>query len=200
MKIRKLICFSLFLLLVFPAWSQTSYTGFHEKSMEVNQTGMYILGGWAVLNMAGGAIGWANNSASAKYFNQMNLFWNTVNLSIAGFAIYNNFNTPTLSEPGQVLQNHIKTENLYLINAGLDILYLGTGFYLKHLSERKPKRHDLLLGYGNSIVLQGSFLFVFDSVMWITQHSGRMHFLQNMEMSFTAKPSLLCFGFSIPFN
>ena len=159
---------------------------FYTKSNQINTSGMYVLGGWAVANIAGGAIGWANSTGSTKYFHQMNLFWNTVNLGIAGFALYNSFNTDiSMLSPDEMLAKHVKTENLYLINAGLDVVYIGTGFLLKHLSVSNIKRQDLLKGYGNSIILQGGFLMIFDLIMWGVQRNHRLDFLNGAEFSFT---------------
>lgn len=178
-------------LLLFAAISvsaqYTNYTDFYQQSMKTNNTGMFVLGGWAIANIATGGIGWAKNSGSLKYFNQMNLFWNTVNLSIAGFALYSNYQQEILklSEEG-MLQNHLKVENLYLINGGLDVVYIGTGFLLKHLSTKNEKRKHLLHGYGNSIILQGAFLFVFDLVMWGIQRNHRLEFLNNLEPVLTS--------------
>ena len=181
-------------------WAQDSYPDFHEKSTAVNRTGMYILGGWALANITSGAAGWALSEGSAMRFYQMNLFWNTVNLGIAGFALYTilgdagNFMTSD-----EIIQEHLKLEKLYLINAGLDVLYIGAGFYLRHLSAQKPKRHDLFLGYGNSVLLQGGFLLVFDAVMWWIQRSNRLDFLQHVTISTdpntTAMKIGMCFTF-----
>ena len=158
---------------------------FYKKSNQINSTGMYVLGGWAVANIAGGAIGWASSTGSAKYFHQMNLFWNTVNLGIAGFALYNNLTDDiSLLSSDEMLLKHTKTENLYLINAGLDVVYIGTGFLLKHLSVSNLNKQDLLKGYGNSIILQGGFLMIFDLIMWGIQRNHRLDFLNGAEFSF----------------
>lgn len=178
------------LLFVFIAFSmvfaqEIEAIDFYKQSNQINTTGMYVLGGWAVANIAGGAIGWANSNGSAKYFHQMNVFWNTVNLGIAGFALYNNINTDiSLMSADEMMTKHIKTENLYLINTGLDVVYIGTGFLLKHLSTTKKNKQDLLKGYGNSIILQGGFLMVFDLAMWAVQRNHRLDFLKNADLSF----------------
>jgi len=39
--------------------------------------------------------------------------------------------------PDELMERHMKIERLYLINAGLDILYIGTGAYLSHLIEKE---------------------------------------------------------------
>lgn len=180
----------------FIAGAQDDYNTFYTKSLSTNNTGMYILGSWAVANMVAGGYGWSQTTGQTKYFHQMNLFWNTVNLSIAGIALYSNLTTSFADlSAAQMLEKHTKTENLYLINAGLDVLYVGTGFLLKHLATQKPKRHDLLKGYGNSVILQGGFLFVFDLVMWKIQHNHRLNFIQNL--SFDVLPEISGFQLAL---
>lgn len=180
----------------FIAGAQDDYNTFYTKSLSTNNTGMYILGSWAVANMVAGGYGWSQTTGQTKYFHQMNLFWNTVNLSIAGIALYSNLTTSFADlSAAQMLEKHTKTENLYLINAGLDVLYIGTGFLLKHLATQKPKRHDLLKGYGNSVILQGGFLFVFDLVMWKIQHNHRLNFIQNL--SFDVLPEISGFQLAL---
>jgi hypothetical protein len=46
------------------------------------------------------------------------------------------------------------------------------------------KKQDLLKGYGNSVILQGGFLMIFDLVMWGIQRNHRLEFLKNTEFSF----------------
>ena len=191
---------AMFLWLLPAVFGQSDYHDFYDKSAAINKTGMYVLGGWAIANIATGAIGWSNTSGSTMRFHQMNLFWNTVNLSIAGFALYNYLQTNAAGlSPDEILQTHRKTENLYLINAGLDVLYVGTGFYLKHLSTKKTQKEDLLLGYGNSIILQGAFLFVFDAVMWVIQRNIRLGFTENLQLSVAGDLGILQLGIVLPF-
>jgi hypothetical protein len=183
---QTLLIFSLLFIGILPIFGQDSgMTDFYIKSNKINTSGMFILGGWAVSNMAVGAIGWANSTGTAKYFHQMNFFWNSVNLGIAGFALYSNLNTDvSLLSAEEMITKHIKTENLYLINAGLDVVYIGTGFLLKHLSTKNLNKQDLLKGYGNSVILQGGFLMAFDLIMWGIQRNHRLDFLKNADLSF----------------
>ena len=181
--------------------AQPEHEEFFRKSMKINNTGMIVLGSWAIANMATGAVGWAQTTGPTKYFHQMNLFWNMVNLSIAGFALYSNLNTGISSMTGtEMLDKHTQTENLYLINAGLDVLYVGAGFYLKHLAAQKPKRHDMFKGYGNSVILQGSFLFLFDLVMYGIQHSRRMDFAEHLQLSLSPVIGGMQVGLTLPLN
>ena len=196
--------FILVLILVISASfaeAQNNYPSFYEKSMSINNTGMFVLGSWAIANIAIGAYGWANKSGQSKYFHQMNLFWNTVNLSIAGFALYSNFSGDISSmTASEMMSEHSKVERLYLINAGLDVLYVGTGFLLKHLAENNSKRHDLLKGYGNSVILQGSFLFVFDLIMYGIQHIRKMSFTENLSLFTSPDMSSIQLGLSVPLS
>ena len=164
----KLILMSVFLIMAGGSiLAQDGGKSFGEASLSANSTGMYILGGWAVANMAEGAYGWAAFDGEKMYFSQMNLFWNVVNLSIAGLALYSNYSTDILlAGADEILAKHLKTERLFLINSGLDIGYIGAGFLMRHLSDSSEKRGDLLKGYGNAVILQGGFLLVFDLMMY----------------------------------
>ena len=201
MKKKIALLFLIMLVACFSVIAQTEYNQFYKQSLSTNNTGMYILGSWAVANMVAGGYGWSQTTGQTKYFHQMNLFWNTVNLSIAGFALYSNLTNSFTDLPAmEMMEKHTKTENFYLINAGLDVLYVGTGFLLKHLATQKPKRYDLLKGYGNSIILQGSFLFIFDLVMWKIQHDHRLNFMQNLSFNFLPEISGFRLALNIPIN
>ena len=156
-------------------FGQQEASTIYSESLAITRTGMYVLGGWAVANIAGGAYGWATATGSAKYFGQMNLFWNVINLSIAGIGLYSNQNTGISDlAVNEMISKLIKTENILLINAGLDVAYMGAGFLLRHYSSRSVNRHDMLKGYGNSVILQGAFLFVFDLALYGILHSHRL--------------------------
>ena len=89
------------------ALSQSEHHNFYQQGQQINNAGMYVLGSWALLNITTGAVGWANGSGTNKYFPQMNLFWNAVNLSIAGFALVNNYQTDYMAmEPDALLDRH----------------------------------------------------------------------------------------------
>jgi hypothetical protein len=173
-------------LLIFPftAYGQAHYTAYYGESQRVNNIGMVVLGSWALANISIGAYGWSHYSGQRSYFHQMNLFWNTVNLGIAGFALYSNLTTDyALLSGEELMEMQYKTQRLYLINAALDVGYVATGFFLKYLAPKYPKNEWRLQGYGNSVILQGSFLFVFDLVMYGLQHSHRAGFLNQLSLS-----------------
>lgn len=171
---RRVVMSVVFLIVSVTLQAQDGARPFGETSMAAGNAGMYVLGSWALANMAAGACGWATLGGEKKYFSQMNLFWNVVNLSIAGIALYSNFSTDIISMTGdELLARHLKTEKLFLINSGLDVGYIGAGFLMRHLSAKSEKRGDLLKGYGNAVILQGGFLLVFDLVMYFVFNDMR---------------------------
>ncbi len=186
MTAEKRVVMSVLLLMTAVTMSaQTGGESFSEASLAANNAGMYVLGGWALANMAAGAYGWVAFEGEKKYFSQMNLFWNVVNLSIAGFALYSNYSTDvSLMSEGELLARHLKTEKLFLINSGLDVGYMGAGLLMRHLSANSEKRGDLLKGYGNAVILQGGFLLVFDMVMYFIFHDIRPGNIEPMAVMF----------------
>lgn len=144
---------------------------------------MVVLGTWAASNIIIGAYGIKNDTGANKYFHQMNLFWNTVNASIATVSLINGLNQNySLLNNAELLAKHLTSEKLFLINAGLDVLYIGAGAFMVNRSKTAAKRKDLLKGYGQSIILQGSFLFVFDIIIYGIQHSRRIQFLEHSSL------------------
>ena len=185
----------IFLAILIPIHAQGGFQQFFNESMSTNRTGMYVLGGWALANLATGATGWAKADGSAKYFHQMNFFWNTVNLGIAGYSFYAfSQMEPLRMSPQELMDQHMLYEKLFLINAGLDVAYVGTGFLLRHLSAANKKRPDMLKGYGSSLVLQGGFLFLFDGVMYFIQRDNRLDFLGDMHLGLVPGGAVLRFA------
>lgn len=157
---------------------------FFAKSNAINRTGMLVMGGWAVSNMLYGGYGSAKFENDKKYFHQMNLMWNVVNASIAGFALYKLGSTDlSAMSAEQMMAKHNQTQNLYIINAGLDLLYIAGGAYMVQVSGKNEKHRDRLKGYGQSVVLQGGFLLVFDLALFLIQ--------QNHEKNFVAAASFV---------
>lgn len=187
------------LCFAFPAHltAQDQYTVFYGKSLAVNNVGMGILGGWAVANLTLGAYGWSQQTGQQAYFHQMNLLWNTVNLTIAGLAIYNNLSADYgLFSGEELMAMQQKSQRLYLINGALDVGYMGTGVLLRYLATRISSQEERLRGYGNSVILQGSFLLVFDGVMYLLQRNLRAGFLEQVSLS----PMQEAWGMSLSFH
>lgn len=190
--VRYIPVFLLIVIFASPLKGQGDYQSFYTGSLKINNTGLYILGSWALANIAAGAYGWAVATGEMKYFGQMNLFWNVINLSIAGFALYGNYTTDLSMMTGQeLLGKHLKTENILLINSALDVGYIGAGFLLRHLSSGSAKRGDLLKGYGNSVIMQGAFLLVFDLVLYGIMRDYRVDFLEGINVAVSTESIMI---------
>jgi len=66
--------------------------------------------------------------------------------------------------------------------------YIGTGLLLRHLSCQSENRGDLLKGYGNSLLLQGSFLLVIDLFLNQLLKNQRMDFKNGLSLQRSAIP------------
>ena len=135
----------------------------NEARNKTSKAGMAILGFWAILNIVSSPIGASLSQGSQKYFFQMNGYWNIVNLGLAGFGFYNAVHfDPSSLTLYESLEEQKALEKLLLFNAGFDLAYITGGAYLIERSRRNDKRSDLYKGFGQSLILQGAFLFAFD--------------------------------------
>ena len=139
---------------------------------------MLGLGSWASMNLVGSSIGWAvSEDQSNKAFHQMNVFWNAVNLglSIPGYLKANKGKTKL--SLAKTIEEQRKTETIFLINAGIDLAYISSGILLRNRQEQNMDKKNQFIGFGNSIILQGGFLLVFD---WIAFGMHRNHARRNL--------------------
>ncbi len=131
----------------------------------LQKNNMWVLAAWAGANIMQGSISASNTSGNDHYFHQMNAYWNTVNLAIAGLGLY--AAKKQLAGPHTALRNWTeqqKIEKVLLVNTGLDAAYIMTGLYLKEHGTRINSQQST--GYGNSLLLQGGFLLVFDIIQY----------------------------------
>jgi hypothetical protein len=144
---------------------------FNTKRIKDSKTDMMILGGWALGNMAVSGILLANTEGGvAKGYHQMNIGWNAVNLTIAGFgylaAIKSN---PASFDLFGSIDEHYKLQKIFLFNAGLDVGYMAAGAYVMERSKSSLKNPEQLKGFGQAIIVNGAFLFVFDLANYFIQ-------------------------------
>lgn len=168
--IRTLVFLALFFI-CFESISQefSALESFNQTRLDYNQKGMLILGTWAVGNMIWGGIAASQTSGQTKAFHQMNLYWNSVNLVIAGLGYWQASKETPSSDFWQTMDAQSGIEKILLVNAALDLAYMGAGMYLKERGLRKDNVR--LIGFGQSILLQGAFLMVFDGIMYAFHHS-----------------------------
>jgi len=189
------------LYLIFPAaliLAQDNFSdqlqSFHQQRININETAMLILGGWAASNILMGTYGNFKASGEAKYFHQFNAMWNVVNLGIATFGYLNAVNSdPSSMTNLEIIKDFNSLQNLLLLNAGLDAAYIATGFYLKERA-KNSSGSERLRGYGNSLLLQGGFLLLFDVTLYfVHQNNANINFYPHLE-------SLISGGVGIGFN
>lgn len=174
----------LLLFLANLAWSQSEIAGFDHARVNSQKGGLMILGGWAVMNLISSPILTKQSTGSKRYFHQMNGYWNTVNLAIAGigYLTLTTLETNSLSI-ANVLNEQVSIEKMLLFNAGLDIGYILGGFYLMEKSKNTSSNPERLKGFGQSIIFQGGFLFLFDTLFYITLHQNHLKILDWLSQS-----------------
>lgn len=69
----------------------------------------------------------------------------------------------------QIIESQHKMEKALVFKAGLDLAYIATGFYLKEKAKNTNDNTDRFQGYGESLLLQGGFLFFFDVGYFLVQ-------------------------------
>lgn len=130
-----------------------------------NKTNLTILAAWAGVNIIQGSISANNAQGRDRYFFNMNSYWNLVNMGIATYGLIRI--KKDLARKYSYTQNLLeqqKLEKILLLNSGLDLAYIATGLYLKERGARLNSEQSA--GFGNSLILQGAFLLVFDLVQY----------------------------------
>jgi hypothetical protein len=123
----KRLFFIISMLATLCSYGQDSLKSFAQTRNDITASGMKVLGSWAIANIGGGAVGWANSQGgSNKYFYQMTTIWGAVNLgaAILGYTNVQKHKNDLLTA-GQNLNEQKKIEATFLINAGLDVVYIG---------------------------------------------------------------------------
>jgi hypothetical protein len=180
----------LFLIHLFaaPFLNGQNMNEFNKERIQTDKKLMVGLGTWATTNFILSGIGWATvPSGEAHYFHQMNVLWNTVNIGLAvpGYLKAKKANS-SLSFAETIRTQH-KTEKVFLINTGLDIGYVAGGLLLRSAAKTNIGKRDQFNGFGNSLLIQGGFLFVFDLTAYMihNRHSKKSldKLMNSVEMS-----------------
>ena len=166
--------------LLFISSTVTAQVAHYQKDFnKINEGLMVTLGSYAVSNFAVSGAGYfLSEDETVQRFHQMNVMWNTVNLGLAvpGYIkARRNAGNYTLEE---MRAQQKKTEQVFLINTALDVGYMATGYYMRTDAENRGDSEALFRGYGNSLMLQGGFLFAFDLVAFGIH---RAHFNRDFE-------------------
>ena len=166
---------------------------YHRNKATLGVAGMSTLTAWALANLAGGAIGNFTTTGSTHYFHQGNAAWNSVNLVLGVVGVVNN--TRSRRRPLDLVagrRDSHRSQVAFIVNAGLDVLYLGAGAAMWQLGPiaPKPDTQARLVGYGQALVLQGAFLFAFDVAMAIAHQRLRDGVGRRQNLSVAITPRL----------
>lgn len=175
----------LFLNLAFS--QQQELDKFNQQRERISNTGVNILGSYAVINVVTGVIASGSTKGSTKYFHQMNAIWNGVTLGIVAIGKLTSRKQSSLNFLSSTQQQH-NAEKLFLFNAGLDLAYIAGGAYLNEKSKNTSSKPERLKGYGQSVMLQGAVLLVFDGIMYAihNRHGKQLNKLAGrMQLVFT---------------
>jgi hypothetical protein len=172
------------------AQSDTLIKNFDTKRYQLNKKGMIVLSSWGGAKLAGSAVGYAlTNSYEEKQFYLMNGAWGLINLGIAlPGAIAAQKNSGSIHE---MQKTQTKMEKIFLANAMLDVAYVAGGVALKQYgyNQTEVKRQQQFNGFGNSVIIQGAGLLIFDSFMTILNNRNRKRnldpILKKASISFT---------------
>ncbi|MEO0583146.1 MAG: hypothetical protein AAF135_13060 [Bacteroidota bacterium] len=163
-------------------WAQSELLNeINQQRIRLNKGNMYVLGAWAVGNIGVSGYLRSRTTGNVRYFHEMNAIWNFVNLGLAAGGLYGSFvedpSTYTAWETYRAQQN---IEKILLFNMALNFTYMTAGGYLIERSKRANDRPERLEGYGQSLIMQGGFLFVFDLTQYLLHHYGNQGRLKQL--------------------
>jgi hypothetical protein len=190
MKESKLLLLAVLISIeLFGQSQEAELDSFNIERTRISRIGMSVLGGWGAANFLGGGTAYFLSDGEARYFHQMNGLWNIANLSIAIPGYLGARQPEADMGPIATLKAQAGHERVFLFNGGLDVGYIMGGLYLRELAHRFPERKARLNGYGNSFIVQGGFLLIFDAVMYALhkKHHNEVlePILENVELSAT---------------
>ena len=167
---------------------QNNLQVFNQQKNSINQKGFILLGSWSAANILYGSIAANKADGSNKHFHQMNAMWNAVTLGLVSVGYFSGRKNKVLSF-SETLKQQSSVEKVFLLNAGLDVAYIAGGLYLVEKSKADIKNGDRNKGFGNSIIVQGSALLLFDAIMFgVHQHHGKQLYklAEKVEVATTA--------------
>ncbi|WP_201982895.1 DUF6992 family protein [Hymenobacter rubidus] len=151
-----------------------NYAAIYQARELLLGRGLAVLAAWVLLNLVGSGyyLARADRRQPAYYFHGMNVCWGLVNAVLTCWGVLHlHFIAPAALQTSDLVQAQLSNENLFLLNAGLDVAYVMTGFYLRALAVAPGQRHAARLwGFGQSLWVQGGFLLGFDALMWVVLH------------------------------
>lgn len=166
----KLFSFLLVFIYGSSCFSQDT-TLIHKRFFKTQQVAMSTLGVWSSGNLivspllSNNIFKTGSSLNSEDYFHQMNFNWNIVNGAIAGLGYWSVCRRKKKSWNLSSLEiDKKKLTTSLAVNLGLDVVYIVSGILLNRAGHNSPSNSELKIGYGNSLMMQGGFLLIFDGV------------------------------------
>lgn len=188
MRFHLIFFYFLFMAISGTLGQRVSLDSFDQQRIELNRKGMLVLGGWSAANLITSGVAYGNTQGESRYFQEMNLMWNGINLAIAGLGYWKaKRENPADRSAKAIWQRQQKVEKIFLFNAGLDLAYVASGLYLREKANA-TERPDRLKGYGHAIMLQGGFLLLFDAILYRLHQRHGAEFWKNHQVVFQTSP------------
>ena len=140
----------------------------HDTFYKNQQQSLLLLSGWSVVNLIGSPIAnknMYNSTTTNEYFHEMNFNWNLLNAGIVGlshFLVHRDSKREW--NLNQLSTKKTKAEKSIIFNMGLDLVYVISGLIMNKNSDVNKDSDNINIGYGNSLIIQGAYLFLFDAV------------------------------------
>mgnify|MGYP000931533601 FL=1 len=117
----------------------------------------------------------------------MNVLWGAVNTGIALFGMAGVKKEMTAKYYYKEAYNkYTANKKLYLINAGLDVLYIAGGVGLNEYGRTAGRDRAIFQGFGKSIAIQGIALLLFDNIMFAAhQRNNSKWYILMSDLRFT---------------
>jgi hypothetical protein len=169
--------------------AQTSfYDSINKRRYQIARTGFITLGSWAALNIVAGLIGRQHSTGERKQFFRATTIAGAIDMLFAGVGYITT--NRIAARPHDVVETFKKqalAEKVFLVSVGLDIGVVAYGLYTKERANRfTGEKSAWLNGAGKTLLLQGSFLILFDGILYILQakNGKRLHQkLQSLSLS-----------------
>ncbi|GCE12628.1 DUF6992 family protein [Tengunoibacter tsumagoiensis] len=136
---------------------------------------MTVLAAWGIGSiLSGGLLLSTKKNVFWKQFGLQFLLWGAIDAAIALFGSRSAQQNAQKVQTGEIsaLQQQRSSQSflrIVFLNAILDLLYMGSGLWLvRRYQERKDRQ-----GMGLGILLQGTWLFLFDSFLTIESRQFR---------------------------
>ena len=134
-----------------------------ESATKLENKALTTLVAWGGSNLLVGAAGaWIADDPQQEAFHTMNAGWGSVNLAL---GLVGTASTRRSLTDAERHERWLRLPSIFAFNAGLDVAYIGTGVWLWQTGTTSddPVRQ----GWGQSLILQGSALMVFD--LWMAR-------------------------------